>query len=125
MPASATWGSPVARPEGGYQNLAGEPVPGASTVAKIGQESGGIVYWAWKQGRDGKDFRESRDAAATAGSMVHTAAEAWKQGQPYLWQGEPDVVAKAQVGFGAFVEWATMTRLKIEESEVSLVSERH
>jgi hypothetical protein len=31
----------------------------------------------------------------------------------------------AQRGYQAFLEWTRQTRLKIEESEVSLVSERH
>jgi len=75
---------------------------------------------------DGKDYRETRDAAASAGTMVHDAAEAWRLGRPYLWQGDPPaVVAQAQTGFGAFIEWAIQTKLRIEEAEVSLVSERH
>ena len=49
------------------------------------------------------------------------AAEAWKHGRPYTFSGDPAIVAAAQKGFGAFVEWATTTRLKIEEPEVSLV----
>ncbi len=115
----------MARPEAGYRNAAKQRVPGVSTLAKIGQDPGGLLHWAWQQGVDGKDYRESRDAAAGAGTMVHEAAEAWKRGRPYAFQGPPALVDAAQTGFGAFVEWASQTRLKIEETEVSLVSERY
>jgi hypothetical protein len=115
----------MARPAGGYRNTAGQRVPGASTVAKLISDPGGLIHWAWTEGHEGRDYRESRDAAAGAGTMVHEAAEAWKQGRPYEWQGPPAVVAQAQIGFGNFLEWTQQTKLKIEETEISLVSERH
>jgi hypothetical protein len=115
----------MARPEGGYRNAAGQRVPGCSTIAKVGADPGGLLHWAWQLGLEGKDYREARDAAAGAGTMVHEAAEAWKQGRPYVFTGDPEQVARAQTGFGAFTEWAGQTRLKIEETEVSLVSERY
>jgi hypothetical protein len=115
----------LARPESGYRNAAGKRIPGASTIAKVGQDPGGLLHWAWQQGVDGLDYRETRDSKAAAGTMVHNAAEAWKVGRPYLFEGDPTVVAEAQTGFSAFVEWASQTRLKIEETEVSLVSERY
>jgi hypothetical protein len=115
----------MARPEGGYRNAAGQRVPGTSTIAKVGSDPGGLIHWAWQQGVDGLDYREIRDTTAGVGTMVHEAAEAWKQGQPYVFEGPPELVTKAQTGFGAFVEWAGQTKLKIQETEVSLVSERH
>jgi hypothetical protein len=39
--------------------------------------------------------------------------------------GDPDVVAKAQMAFDAFLEWAEQTRLKATHPELSLVSETH
>jgi hypothetical protein len=115
----------MARPKGGYENQKKQRVPGASTVAKLISESGGLIHWAWQQGLDGLDYRETRDDAATAGGMVHEAAEAWVHGKPYPWDGDAEIVSKAQTGFAAFCEWAEQTRLKVEETEVSLVSERY
>ena len=113
------------RPAGGYRNAAGQRVPGVSTIAKVGSDPGGLLHWAWQQGINGKDYRESRDAAAEAGNLVHAAADAWKAGRPFQFTGPPEIVARAQTGFEAFVQWATQTRLKIEETEISLVSERY
>ena len=113
----------MARPAGGYRNAAGQRVPGASTIAKIGADPGGLLHWAWQLGIDGKDYREARDAAAGAGTMMHDNAERWKQGLEPVWTGPAEVIAKAQVGYGAFLKWAGQTRLQIEETELSLVSE--
>jgi hypothetical protein len=112
------------RPKGGYQNQKGQRIPGTTGPAKIIEESGGLIEWAYQQGLAGLDYRETRDNAATAGNMVHAAAEAWKRKQPYEWVGDPVLVKKAQTGYHAFLEWTHQTRLVIEETEMSLVSER-
>jgi len=112
------------RPAGGYRNQAGARIPGASTVAKLISESDGLIHWAWQQGIDGLDYRESRDKAASAGTMVHAAAEAWKRREPYSFVGEAGLIQKAQAGYRAFLEWTHQTKLTIEETELSLISER-
>jgi hypothetical protein len=114
----------MARPKGGYRNAAGDKIPGASTIAKLVSDPGGLIHWAYQCGVDGIDYRDARDAAATAGTLVHEAAEHWKQGRPYEFKGPPAVTAQAQQGFANFVEWTQQTKLKIEETEVSLVSEK-
>ena len=113
----------MARPEGGYRLKDGSRVPGASTIAKLISDPGGLLHWAWTEGVEGRDYRETRDKAASAGTLVHEAAEAWKHGVPYEWVGPPEIIAKAKVGYGAFLEWTEQTKLTIEQSEVSLVSE--
>lgn len=70
------------RPIGGYKLKDGTRVPGASTIAKIGSDSGGLIHWAWEQGIAGLDYQASRDAAADAGTLVHAAAEEWKHKRP-------------------------------------------
>jgi hypothetical protein len=111
------------RPSGGYRNKAQDRIPGTSSIAKIIGEPESLIYWAHQQGLAGLDYRETRDSAATAGSMVHAAAEAWKRRQPYAFVGDAAVIKKAQTGYHAFLEWANQTKLIIEETEVSLVSE--
>jgi hypothetical protein len=115
----------MARPAGGYRLKTGERVPGVSTVASVCKDSGGLVHWAWGLGMEGKDYRQVRDDAASAGTLVHEAAESWKHGREPIFIGPQDVVTKAQRGYLAFLEWTQQTRLKIEETEVSLVSEEH
>ena len=72
----------MARPVGGYKLKDGTRVPGASTIAKIGSDPGGLIHWSWEQGIAGIDYRDARDAAGKAGTLVHEAAENWKHGRP-------------------------------------------
>src|SRR5690606_12478737 len=39
--------------------------------------------------------------------------------------GEPEVVAKAQKAFGAFLEWVEQTQLVVTHTEMPLVSEKY
>jgi hypothetical protein len=115
----------MGRPAGGYRLKDGTRVPGVSTVASVCKDSGGLIQWAWALGMEGKDYRQVRDDAASAGTLVHEAAEAWKHGREPIFIGPQDVVTKAHRGYSAFLEWTQQTRLRIEETEVSLVSEEH
>jgi hypothetical protein len=113
------------RPAEGYRLKDGTRVPGASTIAGVVKDYGGLLWWAWDQGRQGLDYKVTAEQAATAGSLVHAAVEEFTHGREPSWAGPPDLVAKAQRGYGAFLEWTRQTRLKVEQSEVSLVSEVH
>ena len=101
-------------------------VPGVTTIIGRFKESGGLIHWAWQLGIDGKDYREVRDTAAEAGTCAHTMVEAHirkREFDPAPYSEE--VLAKAKVSFGAFLEWADQTQLKPVESELSLVSEKY
>ena len=116
----------MARPAGGYHSTVdGKRLPGTSTVAKLISDPSGLYWWHWNEGHEGREFRAALETARAAGTLVHEAAESWKHGQPYTWTGPADVVAKAKRGYAAFLEWTQQTRLKIEQTEVSLVSETH
>ena len=51
----------------------GTDVPGASTIAKIGEDSSGLIHWAWKLGMEGQDYRKVRDKAADIGTKIGRA----------------------------------------------------
>lgn len=110
---------------GGYFTADGNRVPSVTTIISRYKDSGGLIYWAWDLGKQGKDYREVRDAAADAGTLAHQMIEQWSQGAQPSVTGAPEVVAKAEQAFGAFLEWASQTHLKIIHSEVALVSEKH
>jgi len=115
----------MARPAEGYRLKDGTRVPGASTIAKMIADPGALHWWHWNEGHEGRGYREALQAAATAGRMVHEAAECWKHGRPYDFVGPPDVVTKAKRGYDAFLEWTAQTKLHIEQTEISLVSETY
>lgn len=109
----------------GYFLQDGTRVPSVTTILGRFKDSGGLIHWAWDLGKQGKDYREVRDSAADAGTLAHQAVEDWIHSKETQWTGEPEVVAKAKTAFGAFLEWANQTQLKITHSELPLVSEKH
>lgn len=101
--------------------------PGVTTVLS-NVKLGGIdplLAWAWRLGRDGKDFREERDKAATSGTCAHDMCEAFIKQIPFepsLYP--PEVLAAAQPAFDAFRRWLDDSKLVPVYSEVDLRSER-
>lgn len=115
----------MSRPTDGYR-LDGERVPGVTTIISRFKPSGGLIHWAWQQGKDGKDYRETRDAAADAGTLAHNMVEADIYGTAFDTSSyAPELVAKAEGAFKAYQEWRQQTHLEVAEAEISLVSRRH
>ena len=51
-------------PKNIYKLKSGEIVPGVTTI--IGQlDKPGLLDWAWRLGKEGKDWREERDSAGS------------------------------------------------------------
>lgn len=115
----------MATKKGGYFLADGiTRVPSVTTILSRFKDSGGLIHWAWQLGKDGKDYREERDKAADAGTMAHEAVENWLHNRPVMFD-ESDIAKKAQIAFGAFLEWADQTQLKVTHTEIPLVSERY
>lgn len=114
-------------PKEGYFLKDGSRVPGVTTVLGRFKESGGLMYWAWEQGKAGLDFRETRQAAADAGTLAHAMVEAEIHGKPFT---VPEGTAqetrdKACQAYRLYKEWAVQTRLVAVKTEVRLVSEQY
>lgn len=114
------------RPAGGYRNAAGKRIPGVTTITGRWKESGGLIAWAWKMGRDGRDLNDARDAAADAGTIAHEMIDAHLHGGAF----EPDsyappLVKSAEHAFLGFLEWFERNKISLVESEVSMISEKY
>lgn len=115
----------MGRPSDGYK-IDGKRVPGVTTIISRFKPSGGLIHWAWEQGRDGKDYRETRDAAADAGTLAHDMVEADIYGATFdRTKYSEDLLSKADGAFKAYQEWKRQTQLEVAESEVTLVSHQH
>lgn len=113
-------------PAKGYYTKDGKRVPGTTTITGRFKKSDALLYWAWDQGRQGKDFRETKQFAADAGTCCHEMIECWKHKSKFdETKYQPDVLAKAMGAYNAFLEWAEQTKLEIVETEIGLVSELH
>jgi hypothetical protein len=112
-----------------YRNAKGERIPGNTTVISqnLGWSKQPLLYWAWKQGKDGKDFRETRDFAADAGTLAHAMIEADIKNlpPPDTSKYAPEIVEKAETGYLNFMEWKLGIRLVLLTMEVPVVSEKY
>lgn len=115
----------MATQKGGYFLKDGARVPSVTTIISRFKDAGGLIHWAWKCGMEGKDYREVRDQAADAGTMAHEAVEAWVHGTNFAFTGDPEVCKRAETAFGAFLEWADQTQLRVTHTEIPLVSEKY
>lgn len=117
---------PTGRPKSGYYARDGKRVPGVTTILGRFKESGGLIQWAWQCGRDGLDINEERDRAADAGTCCHEMINAHLHGRSFEGSAYPlDTRRAAEHAFIAYLEWAEQSKLKVGDTEHSLVSEKH
>ena len=116
-------------PKSGYFTKDGTKVPGTTTVIGRFKESGALLRWAYKRGKDGLELYESRDKAAELGTIVHEMVEEYiRGGNPR--EVIPEAITledQAQItsAFEAFEEWFESNKFEIVEQEMQLVSEVH
>lgn len=110
-----------------YQDSNGVKIPSVTTVISRFKDSGPLLYWANKVGREqGLTLDQAREPAATAGTMAHELVEAHLRGagEPQL-SGSADVAAKARAAFSTFLKWQQQSSLEFKYVEVPLVSDVH
>jgi hypothetical protein len=128
----------MARPVHGYRNAAGAKVPGTTTIIGRFKDSGGLIQWAYKQGREHESLaarglpspRHLYDvvqAAADAGTLAHDMIEQDILGGSYDAPPgtPPEIVTRATNCFQQYLEWRRSTHLDIVATERSYVSERY
>lgn len=117
-----------------YRNELGEKVPG--TTGPIGRfkDSGGLIQWAYKTGREHGDLAarglpapkglyDVTNAACETGTLAHALVEA------HIQRREPTKEAladpRAVKAFEAYLEWQSSSKVEIIETEINLVSEQY
>ena len=114
-------------PKGGYF-INGTKVPSVTTITSRFKESGALMYWAWDQGRQGLDFRDTKQKAADAGTLAHALIEASIRGVDGTISMDEyplDVSKPALHAFNAFVEWRERVKFQMVDLERQLVSKKH
>jgi PD-(D/E)XK nuclease superfamily len=121
------------RPKSGYKNRAGESIPGVTTILGRFKESGGLLQWAFQQGKLAeqgliRNLYDKRDESADAGTLAHTLIERHIHGQDtslLIAEAPVEIRDKAQNCFAQFLKWYDQVKPKILETELALVSEPH
>lgn len=102
-------------------------VPGVTTIVNRFKDSGGLIHWAWTQGTEGKDYRNTRDDAADTGKIAHQWIEDYIHGgaRTQFPNATAEQLTQAESGFTAFLDWATQVNLEVIATEIPLISEKH
>lgn len=120
-------------PSGGYFLKDGTKVPGTTTIIGKFKESGGLIQWAYKMGREHEGLaRQGKEAprhlydvvekAADIGTQAHELVELHIDEREIDWaQYDP----KAVDAFKAYLSWENQSKLTILEQEMLLVSEKY
>ena len=104
-------------PTGKYE-LDGKLLPGTTTIIGKFKNSGALIHWAWKQGMDGIDYRETRDQAGEQGTSVHYLAESYIK----KWSYEEPTDEKVIKAFNKFKEWWDEQHHEVLWTEKQMVS---
>jgi len=124
----------MTRPKGGYRAKDGKQIPGTTTVIGRFKDSGGLLWWAFEQGKAAErceitSLYDKRDEAAEAGTLAHDMVEAHIlktcDPQSLVKDVAHDVRVQAKMGYENFLNWFDSTKMKIEETEMQLISERY
>lgn len=112
-------------PREGYFTADGTRVPGVTTViGQIGWNKGQLMWWAWNEGKEGRNFRDTSQKAADVGTIAHAMVEAELHGEPFDPSPfDPSLVPLALPSLEAFKKWADQVELKVVATEQQLVSE--
>lgn len=112
------------RPKAGYYHD-GARVPSVTTILGRVKESGGLIGWAWKMGRDGVSLDDARKGTADVGSCVHDLIEAHLHDDDAApirarYAAEGVDLALVDEAFGAYLRWREESRLTVIATEVAL-----
>ncbi len=118
-----------------YKNKDGKRVPGTTTIigGNLGWSKNGLIHWAWDQGINGLDYRQTRDKAADTGTIAHAMVEHELKGEKFDWPGlawklgatDNEQVKQAESAFAEFVNWKEVYKFELKHSEHLLVSEQY
>lgn len=121
-------------PKDGYRLADGTRVPGTTTIIGRFKDSGGLLQWAFQQGKAGKrHLYEEAEKAADIGTCAHGLVELHINGRSlddmidYAQTTLPtsEMRDKAWSAFRAYEAWASNFKVKIIAQETQLVSEKH
>lgn len=102
------------------------PLPGCSSICKIGDDPGGLIHWAWKKGGAGEDYRSERDDAADAGDVGHGLSEAYLVGDILdLSDFSEEAQRLGTLSFEKFKKWWEYQEMVFMHSELQMVSEKY
>lgn len=121
-------------PKSGYFLKDGTKVPGTTTVIGRFKDSGGLLHWAFRQGKEGKErLYDEAEKAAGIGTVAHSMVEMHVKGttEEAIENHVKDVlhsqeeINAALSAFKAYLSWEKNFKVIVIEQEILLVSEKY
>jgi len=115
-------------PQNIYKTKDGKRVPGVTTVigSNLGWNKGALMYWAWNEGIEGRNYRDTSSRAADIGTIAHAMVEADLKGLEFdRTKYDKILVDKAETAYIAWLQWKELVNFELLASEKLLVSERY
>lgn len=110
-------------PKNDYRAKDGKPIPGVTTLVKLADDPGGLIYAA---AQIGPKYREIWDRETDIGSETHAMIVQHLTKQPVTNSlADEELRRGAWLAFRAAERWLTESGLEAVEWEVSLISEAH
>lgn len=114
----------MARPKEGYKLADGTSVPGVSTVVSVLGDANALARWAWRLGKDGKNYDSVLSDAAKSGTLAHDKVEAAIRAQD-IPVGEGSTETEASQSLKAFDTWRVTKKGLVVPLETPLTSETY
>ena len=125
----------MAHPKGGYK-VDGERVPGCTTITGRFADKGGLMYWAFNQGKLAErglidNLYDKRDEAAESGTLAHAMIEShikgidWRDHEDVTGEESDEVLKAATKGYENAAQWLEQTKIEIVVTEPQLISKEH
>lgn len=111
-----------------YKNAKGQRLSGVTTIIgnNLAWNKQALLYWAWQEGIEGRNFRDTSQKAADIGTIAHAMVEADLKDKDFdSSKYEQNMIDKAGTAYGAWLEWKELVSFELLESEKSLVSEEY
>lgn len=111
-------------------------LPGATTVnANLGWGKEGLLWWAWNEGMNQRNYKDSRQKEADVGTVAHTLIECNIKGEKFSWEN-PDVIGipfnvrdeyleRAMKSLKNFEQWKPQVSFIPIGTEIPLASEHY
>ena len=118
-------------PREGYRLPDGTRIPGTTTVISRFKDSGGLMHWAFQQGKNGSPtLYAEAEKAADIGTLAHQMVEAHINGAPpegVLEGIDPGMANKASNAFAQYRIWESQTRIQLlsRYQEIQIISEEY
>lgn len=115
-----------------YQLKSGKVIPGVTTIISqnLGWNKEALIHWGWKEGWEGRNYRDTRREAADAGSIAHHLIDCYvKKRRTDIYErypgAKPKEIAKAKAAYMNFLVWANSFKVKFLKNEIPVKSQKH